>query len=240
MRLLMLEKQVSSLAAQICDDRWFIVHADTADEAMSMLRHETYDLILVDIIALGQEGFSFIRRLRTARNDTPVVALTSSQAQDRISALGFGADDAITQPCDAGEMRARVTAVVRRNKGHSQSLLQVGDLSLSLETREVSFNNTPIHLSGKESAVLELLMLRKGLVITKEMLLNHLYGGMDEPEMKIIDVFVCKLRKRLERAGLMNVIETVWGRGYTLRNAATLSPLSLASTAGGPPTQLVV
>ena len=143
-----------------------------------MLRYETYDLILVDLASLGQDGFGFIRRLRTARNDTPVVALTGSQALD--SALGLGADDAIAQPFDPGEVRARITAVIRRNKGHSQSLLQVGDLSLSLDTREVRFNDAPVHLTGKETAVLELLMLRKGLVITKDMLLNHLYRRMDE------------------------------------------------------------
>ena len=239
MRLLMIEKHASSVASQVFDDRWSVIHADTADEALSVLRYETYDLILVDLASLGQDGFGFIRRLCTARNDTPVVALTGSQALDRTSALGLGADDAIAQPFDPGEVRARITAVIRRNKGHSQSLLQVGDLSLSLDTREVRFNDAPVHLTGKETAVLELLMLRKGLVITKDMLLNHLYGGMDEPEMKIIDVFVCKLRKRLERAGLSNAVSTVWGRGYMMRNIPAVSPSSLGDSAGTPPTQLV-
>ena len=239
MRLLMIEKHVSAVAAQICDDRWSVVHADSADEALSILRHDSCDLVLVDTISLGPDGFSFIRCLRTARNDTPVVALTGGQAVDRIHALSLGADDAITQPFDASEVRARITAVIRRNKGHSHSLLQVGDLSLSLETREVQVNGTPVHLTARETAVLELLMLRKGLIITKDMLLNHLYGGMDEPEIKIIDVFVCKVRKRLERAGLRNAIETVWGYGYVMRGTVTLTPLPRTATAGDPPTQLV-
>ena len=239
MRLLMIEKQISSVAAQIGDDRWSVVHADCADEALSMLRHDTCDLVLVNIASLGQDGFSFIRRLRTTRNNTPVVALTGCHAQERTSALSLGADDAIAQPYNADEVRARILAVIRRNKGHSHSLLQIGDLSLSLETREVQVNGTPVHLTARETAVLELMMLRKGLVITKDMLLNHLYGGMDEPEMKIIDVFVCKVRKRLDRAGLCNAIETVWGHGYIMRSPATLTPAARAATAGDPPTQLV-
>ena len=239
MRLLMLEKQISPVAAQIFDDRWSVIYADSADEALSMLRHNTCDLVLVNIASLGPDGFSFIRRLRTTRNDTPVVALAGSHAQERISALSLGADDAIAQPFDASEVRARIIAVIRRNKGYSHSLLQAGDLSLSLETREVQVNGTPVHLTARETAVLELLMLRKGLVITKEMLLNHLYGGMDEPETKIIDVFVCKVRKRLDRAGLCNAIETVWGHGYIMRNPDTLTPASRAATAGDPPSQLV-
>ena len=239
MRLLMLEKQISSVAAQILDDRWSVMHTDSADEALSMLRHDTCDLVLINVASLGADGFSFIRRLRVARNDTPVVALTGSHAQERTSALSLGADDAIAQPFDASEVRARIVAVIRRHKGHSHSLLQVGSLSLSLETREVQISGTPVHLTAKETTVLELLMLRKGLIITKDMLLNHLYGGMDEPEMKIIDVFVCKVRKRLERAGLRNAIETVWGHGYIMRSPATLTPASHATTVGDPPTRLV-
>ena len=239
MRLLMIEKHASAVAAQICDDRWSVVRADGADEALSMLRHDTCDLVLVDTTSLGADGFSFIRRLRIARNDTPVVALTGNHAQERTSALSLGADDAIAQPFDASELRARIIAVIRRNKGHSHSLLQVGNLSLSLESRAVQANGTPVHLTVRETAVLELLMLRKGLIITKEMLLNHLYGGLDEPEIKIIDVFVCKLRKRLERVGLRNAIETVWGHGYVMRNTVTLASSARAATAGDPPTRLV-
>ena len=239
MRLLMIEKHASPIAAQVCDDRWSVIHADSADEALSMLRHDSCDLVLVDTTSLGLDSFSFIRRLRTARNDTPVVALTGPHAHERTSALSLGADDAIAQPCDADELRARIIAVIRRNKGHSHSLLQVGDLSLGVESREVQINGTPVHLTIRETAVLELLMLRKGLVITKEMLLNHLYGGLDEPETKIIDVFVCKVRKRLEQAGLRNAIETVWGHGYIMRSPAMLSPSSPAANAGDPPTQLV-
>jgi two-component system, cell cycle response regulator CtrA len=237
MRLLIIEKHASAIAAQVCDDRWSVIHADSADEALSILRHDTCDLVLVDAASLGPDSFSFIRRLRTARDDTPVVALTGPHAHERTSALSLGADDAIAQPFDAAELRARIMAVIRRNKGHSHSLLQAGDLSLSLDSREVHVNGIPVHLTVRETAVLELLMLRKGMVITKDMLLNHLYGGLDEPETKIIDVFVCKVRKRLEQVGLGKAIETVWGHGYIMRSSAMSTP-SACATAGDSPSQL--
>jgi two-component system cell cycle response regulator CtrA len=108
---------------------------------------------------------------------------------------------------------------VRRSKGYSESIIRTGKLSVNLDTRTVEISGQPLHLTGKEYGILELLFLRKGTTLTKEMFLNHLYGGMDEPELKIIDVFVCKLRKKLSSAtGGDNYIETVWGRGYVLRN----------------------
>jgi two-component system cell cycle response regulator CtrA len=107
---------------------------------------------------------------------------------------------------------------VRRSKGHAQSVIQTGDLVVNLDTKTVEVNGVRLHLTGKEYQMLELLALRKGTTLTKEMFLNHLYGGMDEPEIKIIDVFICKLRKKLSLAcGGENYIETVWGRGYVLR-----------------------
>ena len=111
-------------------------------------------------------------------------------------------------------------AIVRRSKGYSQPTLRVGALQLNLESREVMVSGEPVHLTGKEYAMLELMVLRKGTVLTKEAFLNHLYGGMDEPEVKIIDVFICKLRKKLAAAGAGEIIGTVWGRGYTVRDQA--------------------
>ena len=130
----------------------------------------------------------------------------------------FGADDYLTKPFDKGELIARIQAVVRRSKGFSGSIIRTGRLSANLGTRTVEVNRQPLHLTGKEYGVLELLSLRKGPTLTEKNFLNRLHGGMDAPELKIIDVFACKLRKKISSAtGGGNYIETVWRRGYVLR-----------------------
>ena len=124
----------------------------------------------------------------------------------------------MTKPFHKDELVARIQAIVLPSKGTAESVITTGDLKVNLDAKTVEVNNQRVHLTGKEYQMLELLSLRKGTTLTKEMFLNHLYGGMDEPELKIIDVFICKLRKKLASAtGGKNYIETVWGRGYVLR-----------------------
>jgi two-component system cell cycle response regulator CtrA len=155
-----------------------------------------------------------------ARIDTPILILTGDDdTQSKIKGFGFGADDYMTKPFHRDELVARIHAIIRRSKGHSQSVIRTGKVSVNLDAKTVEVGGKPVHLTGKEYQMLELLSLRKGTTLTKEMFLNHLYGGMDEPELKIIDVFICKLRKKLSEAtGDDNYIETVWGRGYVLRD----------------------
>jgi two-component system cell cycle response regulator CtrA len=152
---------------------------------------------------------------------TPILILSGlADTEAKVKGLGFGADDYMTKPFHKDELIARITAIVRRSKGHAESVIKVGKLIVNLDTKTVEAEGQRVHLTGKEYAMLELLALRKGTTLTKEMFLNHLYGGMDEPELKIIDVFICKLRKKLSTAtGGNNYIETVWGRGYVLRDA---------------------
>ena len=196
-------------------------HADTGEEALELLRHYDYDVVILDLVLSDMEGFEVLRRMRGARNNTPVMVLSGlARPEARVKALGMGADDVLSKPFDRAELLARIQAVVRRSKGFSQPTLRLGPVQLNLDSRDVLVHGQPVHLTGKEYAILELLVLRKGMVLTKEAFLNHLYGGMDEPEMKIIDVFVCKLRKKLALAGAGNVIGTVWGRGYTVREPA--------------------
>ena len=191
---------------------------DTGEEALELVRHYDYDIVVLDLMLPDMEGFEVVRRMRAARQDTPVLILSGmDRPQAKVKGFGMGADDFISKPFDKAELIARLQAIVRRSKGHSQPTLRVGNLMLNLETREVTVNSQSVHLTGKEYAILELLVLRKGMVLTKEAFLNHLYGGMDEPEMKIIDVFICKLRKKLAAAGADNLIGTVWGRGYMIR-----------------------
>lgn len=191
---------------------------DTGEEALELVRHYDYDIIVLDLMLPDIEGYEVVRRMRSARDNTPVLILSGlSRPQAKVKGLGIGADDFITKPFDKAELLARMQAVVRRSKGFSQPLLRVGTLELNLDSREVTIAGNLVHLTGKEYAILELLILRKGMVLTKEAFLNHLYGGLDEPEMKIIDVFICKLRKKLAQAGVDSLIGTVWGRGYMIR-----------------------
>jgi two-component system, cell cycle response regulator CtrA len=179
-----------------------------------------YDIIVLDIMLPDMDGFEVLRRLRDGRVATPVLILSGlNEDENKIKGLGTGADDYLTKPFNKKELVARIQAIVRRSAGHSQSVIDTGKLSVNLDSHTVEVNGQPIHLTGKEYGILELLSLRKGTTLTKEMFLNHLYGGMDEPELKIIDVFICKLRKKLSTAtGGAHYIETVWGRGYVLRD----------------------
>lgn len=198
--------------------------AMTGEEALELVRHYDYDIVVLDLMLPDIEGYDVVRRLRASRIDVPVLILSGlTRPQAKVKGLGMGADDYITKPFDKSELVARIHAIVRRSKGFSQPTLRIGELQLNLDSREVTVNQTPVHLTGKEYSILELLVLRKGMVLTKEAFLNHLYGGMDEPEMKIIDVFICKLRKKLAQAGAGNLIGTIWGRGYMMRDVAPQS-----------------
>ena len=156
-------------------------------------------------------GFEVLRSLRVSKVKTPILILSGlAGIEDKIG-LGFGADDYVTKPFHKDELVARIHAIVRRSKGHAQSVIRIDDLTVDLEAKTVAVNGTHVHLTGKEYQVLELLSLRKGTTLTKEMFLTHLYDGMDEPALKIIDVFICKLRKKLAYAsGGKNYIETIW------------------------------
>jgi len=193
---------------------------DLGEDGLEIGKLYDYDIIILDLMLPDMDGLEVLRRLRSARVATPVLILSGlSESEQKVKGLGVGADDYLTKPFNKDELLARVHAIVRRSKGHSQSIIRTGRLTVNVDAHTVEVDSHPIHLTGKEYGILELLSLRKGTTLTKEMFLNHLYGGMDEPELKIIDVFICKLRKKLTAAtGGDNYIETVWGRGYVLRD----------------------
>lgn len=222
MRVLLVEDDSStakaielSLASEgiICDT------TELGEEGLEIGKIYDYDIIILDLMLPDIDGYEVLRRFRAARITTPILILSGLSGPDqKIKGLGYGADDYLTKPFNKGELIARIQAIVRRSKGHSDSVIRTGKLSVNLDTRSVEVDSKPLHLTSKEYAILELLSLRKGSTLTKEMFLNHLYGGVDEPELKIIDVFVCKLRKKLTiAAGGENYIDTVWGRGYVLK-----------------------
>ncbi|OSQ52135.1 response regulator transcription factor CtrA [Marivita geojedonensis] len=197
-----------------------VYSTDLGEEGVDLAKLYDYDLILLDINLPDMNGFDVLRQLRLARIETPILILSGNDAsEDKIKGFGFGADDYLTKPFHREELVARIHAIIRRSKGHSQSIIRTGKVEVNLDAKTVQVDGNTVHLTGKEYQMLELLSLRKGTTLTKEMFLNHLYGGMDEPELKIIDVFICKLRKKLaEATGEGSHIETVWGRGYVLRD----------------------
>ena len=193
---------------------------DMGEDAVELSKLYDYDLILLDLTLPDMTGLEVLRQLRMARVDTPVLILTGDGDTDtKLRGFGGGADDYLTKPFHREELVARIHAIIRRSQGHAQSVIRTGPICVNLDAKSVEVGGTRVHLTGKEYQMLELLSLRKGTTLTKEMFLNHLYGGMDEPELKIIDVFICKLRKKLaEATGGESCIETVWGRGYVLRD----------------------
>jgi len=193
---------------------------ETGEDGLDFVKIYDYDIILLDIGLPDMSGYEVLRKLRNGKNKVPILILSGMDGiEDKVKGLGFGADDYMTKPFHKDELIARINAVVRRSKGHAESVIKTGDLTVNLETKTVEAGGKRVPLTGKEYQMLELLSLRKGTTLTKEMFLNHLYGGIDEPEVKIIDVFTCKLRKKLAAAtGGEHYIETVWGRGYVLRD----------------------
>jgi len=206
---------------------------DLGEEGIDLAKLYDYDLILLDLNLPDMNGHEVLRQLRLARVETPILILSGSDdSENKLKGFGFGADDYMTKPFHREELVARIHAIIRRSKGHAQSVIRTGEINVNLDAKTVDVNGHMVHLTGKEYQMLELLSLRKGTTLTKEMFLNHLYGGMDEPELKIIDVFICKLRKKLaEATGGHNHIETVWGRGYVLREPGLQSQRRVAASA---------
>ena len=226
MRVLLVESNVRHAAAISADlkaDAIRVEIATSGDDALYIMRDYQFDLVLLNQRLPDMEGATLISRIRAAKHDTPIIAL-SAVPQARLKALAAGADDVVELEMDRVELIARIRAVVRRSRGYSQSSLRVGSLTLDVDQHDVTANGVRVPFTPREFAILELLVLRRNMIMTKEAILAHLYGGLDEPEIKIIDVFVCKIRNKLAKAGLHDVVSTVWGRGYTVRDVTPDAP----------------
>lgn len=223
MRILLVEDDpttTKSIEMMLSHANLNVYATDLGEEGIDLAKLYDYDLILLDLGLPDMGGHEVLRQIRRARVETPILILSGTDdTESKLKGFGFGADDYMTKPFHREELVARIHAIIRRSKGHSQSIIKTGQVSVNLDAKTADVGGSIVHLTGKEYQMLELLSLRKGTTLTKEMFLNHLYGGMDEPELKIIDVFICKLRKKLSEAtGGENYIETVWGRGYVLRD----------------------
>jgi two-component system, cell cycle response regulator CtrA len=227
MRVLLIEDDRSiaqSIELMLKSESFNVYSTDLGQEGVDLGKLYDYDIILLDLNLPDISGFEVLRSLRLSRVNTPILILSGvTGIEEKVKCLGFGADDYLTKPFHKSELVARINAIVRRSRGHAQSVVQVGDLTVNVDAKIVHVDKAQVHLTGREYQILELMSLRRDMTISKEALLSQLYGGLDEPEIKIIDVFICKIRKKL--AGASNgkdYIETVWGRGYMLGPVAGL------------------
>jgi two-component system, cell cycle response regulator CtrA len=222
MRVLLIEDDAGtakSIELMLKTEAFNVYTTELGEEGIDLGKVYEYDIILLDLNLPDMSGYEVLRSLRKGKVVTPVLILSGlASIEDKIKGLCLGADDFLAKPFHKDELVARIHAIVRRSKGHAQSVISIGDLVVNLDSKLVEVQGNRVQLTGKEYQMLELLALRKGTTLTKEMFLNHLYGGMDEPELKIIDVFICKLRKKLYNAsGGQEYIETIWGRGYNIQ-----------------------
>ncbi|WGF88724.1 response regulator transcription factor [Marinivivus vitaminiproducens] len=223
MRVLVVEDEAVSarlIRQAIEPERFLVEQATIGEEAVGLAKLYDFDIAIVDLKLPDMDGTEVVRRMRLANVATPVLMLSGSSSQDdRIRALMAGADDFLEKPFDRRELAVRLQAIVRRSRGHAASVIRTGRLTVDLNARSVEIDGKKLPVTPKEYGILELLSLRKGKLLTKEIFLDHLYGGMDEPEQKIVDVFICKLRKKIATLTGEDVgIQTVWGQGYMLKD----------------------
>lgn len=192
--------------------------ADCGEDALELSDLYEYQVMVLDLGLPDIRGDDVLFNLRQKNPRLPVLILSGeTEIESRLKCLKDGADDYLVKPFNTKELLARLHALVRRANGHGSNVLQFGDISFDMTIRDFKVGDDRVALTAKEYSMMELLCLRKGSVVSKESFLDHLYGGMDEPEMKIIDVFICKLRKKFDEAGAnFDPIETVWGRGYRI------------------------
>ena len=210
----------ASMKIALSNEGHFSEVSTTADEGLNAAKSNIFDAIVLDINLPDGDGFQLLKSLRNNKITTPVLVVSGrTGVADKVLALHSGADGYLTKPFDRQELAATLAAIIRRYNGHSDSLVTTGPISVDFNKREVRVYDKPVRLTAKEYLIIELLSLRKTRVITKPQIINHLYGGMDEPESKIIDVFICKLRKKIAKiSDGENYIHTIWGQGYSLRD----------------------
>jgi two-component system, cell cycle response regulator CtrA len=234
MRVLLIEDDgatAQSIKLMLKSESFGVFVTYLGEEAVDLGKRCDFDVILLDLDLPDIPGFEVLRRLRLSQVRTPTLILSGlAGIQDKVKALGLGADDYMTKPFHKDELVARIHAIVRRSKGYARSVVQAGDLILNLDSKTVDVNGARVHLTRKEFQMLELLCLRNGTSVSKEMFLTDLYGGIDEPNSKIIDVFICNLRKKLGRASFgKNYIKTEWGRGYVLQQPMNQERLKISA-----------
>jgi two-component system cell cycle response regulator CtrA len=237
MRLLLIEDDptvAKSIELMLKREDIYVQTTELGQDGLDLGSVFFYDLILLDLNLPDMSGYEVLRSLRLGKITTPVLILSGLNGiEDKVKGLGLGADDYLTKPFQTDELIARIRAILRRSGHQVESVVRCGDLSVKLDQKRAEMRGRDVGLTTKEYQMLELLAMRQGTPITKEMFLNHLYGGMNEPEQKIIDVFIHKVRRKLMQAsGGSDYIETIWGRGYVLRDPEPVRATSRARAVG--------
>ena len=185
------------------------------EEALDLVKFYDYDAILLRLSESRLGDLELIRKLRVGRVRAPLIAVARSMSEAiRLRVLQTGADDLIVDALSHEEIFMKVQNLIRRSRGFHENALRLGQVEINMNAKKIYANGKPVTLTKKEYQIAEILALRKGVVLSKEAILDHLYGGLDEPNPKIIDVFICKIRKKLQALGVEDFIETNWGRGY--------------------------
>lgn len=221
MRVLLIEDDTAtarSIELMLKAEGMNVYTTDSGEEGLNLGKLYDYDIILLDLNLPDMSGYEVLKALRASKVATPVMIVSGMAGiEEKVKGLYLGADDYMTKPFHQDEMVARIHAIVRRSKGRAQSVVVIGNLSVNLQSKIAEMFGKCVKLTLHEYKTLELLVLRQGTVLSKEMFLNYLYGGMDEPELKIIDVFMCNLRRKLKAMDdSRSYIETVWGRGFCI------------------------
>jgi two-component system cell cycle response regulator CtrA len=193
-----------------------------SDESLDLAMRYDYDIIILDFDFPDKAAYDVLKKIRMNKVTTPVIVVSGwVTVDDKVRCLDLGADDYLTRPFHNVELLARMRAIVRRANGHAHPTIVVGLLTIDLTAQRLIVNGTAVHLTKKEFCILEALALRKSTPISRVTFMNHLYGGLHEPEMPIVDVLICRLRKKISAVtGDGSYIRTVWGYGYELREPA--------------------
>ncbi len=186
-----------------------------SEEALDLVKFYEYDVIFLRLSEERLIDIDIVRKLRMARVRAPIVVIARMMTESaRLRVLQAGADDLIVDALSHEEVFMKVQNLIRRSRGFQDNTLRIGAVEINMNAKKIFANGKPVTLTKKEYQIAEILALRKGVVLSKEAILDHLYGGLDEPNPKIIDVFICKIRKKLLNLGVDDFIETNWGRGY--------------------------
>ncbi len=195
--------------------------ADDGEDGLELARHYDYDVVILDAVLPDMRGTDLIRSLRKAAVQTPVLALTQPAPESKAEALNAGADDCMGRPFHPDELVGRVRALVRRSRGYANPVVSIGSVSLNLSSKTVEALGKRVQLTEMEYQIFELLLLRRNVTVSRETFISHLYGDTDGPESRTIELFICKLRKKLADAtGGEQFIETIRQQGYLLRHTA--------------------